>query len=159
VIAEMFLSKFFSLIPFLQNLCSEANLALLSFVMYPVCAPISNGATVVLWWLISVSKWLYFCSFNLLAVSILCSAGHVSSKMFAVFFLLSTTTMSGFRGDTTKFGGRVPPPGVWCHKHITFNRITKRPCIKGLDLVFGLLFPLFILGISSSVLTIYVSRQ
>ena len=50
----MFLSEFFSFTDFLQNLCSEANLALLPLVMY------------------------------MFAVSILCSDGHVSSKMSTV---------------------------------------------------------------------------
>ena len=84
----MFFTKDFSLIEFLQNLCSKASLVLLPVETCPVWDPISNAFTVTEMCVLSDSKWLYLFSFNVFAVATLCSAGQVSSKMATAFFFL-----------------------------------------------------------------------
>ena len=110
--AEMFFKKFFSLIFLLQYLWRWASLVLLSLVTYPVWEPISKALTVTFFPFRSVSKWLYLSIFMVCAAAILCSAGHVSSRMDTAFFCLSTITMSGFCRVTATSGGRVPQ--AWC---------------------------------------------
>ena len=67
----MFWINFLTFTSFLQNLCSECNVDLFSDVIWPVWEPISNGSTVTLWFLMSVTICWYFSIFNLWAMGIL----------------------------------------------------------------------------------------
>ena len=109
--AETLFRNVLNLIEFLQNLWIIFNVSLFSFVTKPL-EPISNGSTDGEYSVISVLKWLYFCSLSLCAASILVSNGTVSSKRWIVFLLLLMMTRSGLRLVTQMFGGIVPPADV-----------------------------------------------
>ena len=112
-IAEILFLKFFNLMSLLQYLCNLDSLCLLSFKIYPVFDPISNGRIETLNDRMSVSKCWYFPSLMLCAIEILDSPGTVNSNISRDFVFLSIITMSGLRVVMTISGGIVPPPCVW----------------------------------------------
>ena len=92
----MFLMNVLFLMCFLRYLWIEDSLTIFSFVRVPLELT-SKAQTVVLCVLISVSKCAYLSALYLCCLFMLCSMGHVSSKIVAFFLLSSMITMSGFK--------------------------------------------------------------
>ena len=93
-------------------LCMFVSLVIFWSVSPPL-APTSNATTVVLWLLISVSKWAYLSHLYLCWVWIFFSNGEVNSYIKTSFFTLSTMTTSGFSVVTMRDGSSDPPLDVW----------------------------------------------
>ena len=88
--------NFLTLIFGLQNLRISVMFFLFEEDTNPVWDPTSNGVTDGVTVRMSDKKCWYLSNLSLLDISILCSAGTVSSKMDTVFCFLSIITISGF---------------------------------------------------------------